>query len=422
MKSLTVPVPETLTASYLIPLPDSASAAEIRQRILDAAQARLPGPYSDIIRHWIENGVVAAEVLTSDETGQPRPDLDEATNEQRARVRTAAAFARIRATRPASIVAFHEWLARGCAAVLAADTAAPLVDEVGGRVLSAADALASLPDMSFSDPSRDNTAITFAPHAWVRFHAFAYRGRYWAQSEGMRHFGLPELFLGGTERELREELRDIALCAAFRIWTDFAKRAEATPGAKGLFRAGRTIQIPTEMELRRQDLDSARGMPNRGGTGTTVGLCLEQAPDGAPWISVVPPADWELTWEDFIGDMCHALFGFEKPAWHYLPEFGALCTAMESVPEARRRFIAGGLPPGGQLIVRYRKPGEGLCWARVDDWAKDSGATVRDIGRELSPAVRPCAPVSVDTEQIVDWAIWVDGEGVVEGAATESVG
>ena len=422
MKCLTVPVPETLTASYLIPLPAPSTAAKIGRRISEAAGSRLAAPYAEIVRRWIDNGVVTAEVLTPAETGESRVDLDEATNRQRALVRTAGAFVRISVTQPASIVAFHEWQARGCAAVLAADTDAPLIDESGGSVLSAHDALASLPDMSFEDQSSDNTRIRFSPHQWIRFHAFGYRGRYWAQSQGMDRFGLPEIFLGGAERDLREELRDITLCVAFRIWSDFAKRAEASPGSKGLFRTeARTIEIPAEMELRRKDLDSARGVPNRGGVSTTIGLRLEKAPNGHHWIAVVPPADWDMSWEDFINDMCHAMFGFEKPAWYYLPDFGALFAARESVPEAHRRFRDGALPPGGQLLVRYRKPEATLRWARVESWEDDGIAIVRDIGRELSPAVQPGAPVSVDASQVVDWAIWVDGEGVVEGASTECI-
>jgi hypothetical protein len=30
--------------------------------------------------------------------------------------------------------------------------------------------------------------------------------------------------------------------------------------------------------------------------------------------------------------------------------------------------------------------------------------------------------VTIETRQIADWGIWVDGEGVVEGAGTEGVG
>ena len=36
--------------------------------------------------------------------------------------------------------------------------------------------------------------------------------------------------------------------------------------------------------------------------------------------------------------------------------------------------------------------------------------------------VRPGPPVTIETRQIADWGIWVDGRGVVEGAGTEGTG
>src|SRR5712691_928779 len=47
---------------------------------------------------------------------------------------------------------------------------------------------------------------------------------------------------------------------------------------------------------------------------------------------------------------------------------------------------------------------------------------VRGTGRELSSAIRPSTPIPVETARIVDWAVWMDGEGVVEGEGTECVG
>ena len=35
-----------------------------------------------------------------------------------------------------------------------------------------------------------------------------------------------------------------------------------------------------------------------------------------------------------------------------------------------------------------------------------------------SPAIRPATSIPAETSRIVDWAIWVDGEGVIEGAGT----
>ena len=73
-------------------------------------------------------------------------------------------------------------------------------------------------------------------------------------------------------------------------------------------------------------------------------------------------------------------------------------------------------------MVRYdAADADELRWARVESW-KDAGhAVIRDTG-ELASGVRLGPPVAIETRFIADWGIWVDGSGVVEGAATEDAG
>ena len=78
-----------------------------------------------------------------------------------------------------------------------------------------------------------------------------------------------------------------------------------------------------------------------------------------------------MSWEDFVADTCHGMFGFEKPRWHYIPEFGALLDAVDrarrTLPEARSRFLRDDLPPGGRLMVRYETAETNeLQWASVE--------------------------------------------------------
>jgi hypothetical protein len=185
----------------------------------------------------------------------------------------------------------------------------------------------------------------------------------------------------------------------------------------------RSVPVPAELTIDRADLDRARGVPNRGGTWTTIGLRLHSPAQGRPCLTVCPPAGWDLGLDDFIDNACHAMFGFEKPAWFYLPHLGALMTALESIPEARRRFNDGELPPGARLMVRHRPSDEDeFRWAQVQSWAEEDAAMVLDAGRELSPPVGPGAATPLTADLIFDWAIWVDGDGVIEGAQTEGIG
>jgi hypothetical protein len=119
-----------------------------------------------------------------------------------------------------------------------------------------------------------------------------------------------------------------------------------------------------------------------GGTFAIIGLRFDpaQGEDSGGWLTVCPPASWDTSWEDFTVGTCHGMFGFEKPRWHYMPEFGApldaLDRARQMLPEARSRFLRGDLPPGGRLMVRYETPDtDEFQWARVESW-EDSGHAV----------------------------------------------
>jgi hypothetical protein len=100
----------------------------------------------------------------------------------------------------------------------------------------------------------------------------------------------------------------------------------------------------------------------------------------------------------------------------------AVVESRDGIPAARCRFLAGDLPERGQLLVRYRVGIDSeFTWARVSSWSDEDHVVVRDIGCELGPGIRVGNAKTVATQQIVDWAIWVDGTGVVEGGLTEAI-
>jgi hypothetical protein len=418
MKQVYVPVPARLTANYLVPLPSTMTDTEARWRTIEAVEARLTGLTRLLILEWIRTAAVTIEVTAAPGGLVPGPrQRDGLTPEQLARLTEARAIAWVTATSAASLVAIHEWKALGPAAALAASLGAPLVDGQATKVLSAPDALAALPDLNFSDRPGD-VCISFPLQPWVSFHGLAREGTYWAVSEGMRRFGLPEFRVGGCERDLRAELKRILTAVTFRVWSDLVANAQTT----GLGQMPRTLALPAELSLHRKDLDRAQGVPYRRGSGAIIGLSFDPDLPDPGWLTVCPPDGWDTGWDDFVHDVCHGMFGFEKPRWHYIPETGALLEASSTLPEARRRFNDGELPAGAYLMVRYEVTGDRpFRWARVESWADDDHAVVRDGGQELSPAIRPVTAISVETERIVDWAIWTDGEGVTEGALTESV-
>ena len=432
MNELVLPVPKRVSATYIVPVPTPMSAVEARQQAIRAVEAKLAGPLRTLMAEWLAKGKVKVGV----EAAGPPPAglLDKelfGTPEQRVFLTRARAFVRFSATQRASLIGLQEWKARGPAAMLAADLGAPVLDPQALQVLTAEDALAALPDTKSTIPASISDGITigleFKP--WVRVDVAKYLGMIAVMTDGMRRFGLPELRMGPASPDLREELTTLLNGVAFRVWSDLIARVQDTPNAVGPLNLPRFLRVPAEMDIHRRDLDRANGVPNRGGMSTIIGLQFDppKSEDSGSWLTVCPPACWDMSWEDFIADTCHAMFAFEKPPWHYIPEFGALVDALakaaQTLPEVRSRFLSGDLPPGGRLMVRYdAADADELRWARVESWEDAGHAVIRDTGRELAPGVRLGPPVAIETRFIADWGIWVDGSGVVEGAGTEGAG
>jgi hypothetical protein len=431
MKELVLRIPETVSATYIVPVPVPMSAVEARRQACKAIAARLTGPLRTLTVEWLVKGEVKIE---AEAVGEPLLRLLEdplfGTREQRVFLARARTLVQFSATQPASLIGMQEWKARGPAAALAVGLGVPVLDPRVPQILAAKDALAALPDTALTVPAiSDDVSIGLSFKSWVRVHDVGHAGVIAVFTEGMRRFGLPELRIGPASPDLREELTALLTGIAFRIWSDLLSRAQDTPNAVGLLHLPRLLRIPAEMDIHRRDLDRANGVPNRGGAYTTIGLCFGPAPGEDPWdwLTVCPPARWDMSWEDFVADTCHGMFGFEKPRWHYLPELGAFLDATskaaQTLPLARSRFLRGDLPPGGRLMVRHEiADTDELRWARVESWEDAGHAVVRDTGRELSSGVRPGPLATVETEEIVDWGIWVDGKGVIEGAGTEGVG
>jgi hypothetical protein len=394
MNELVLPVPKTVSATYVVPVSAPMSTVEAREQASRAVEARLTGPLRTLTAEWLAKSEVRIEVEAA---GMPPPGLLDkelfGTPEQRVFLARARAFVRFSATQRASLIGIQEWKARGPAAALAA----PVLDPKALQVLTAEDALAALPDTIRTIPASisDDITIGLGFKSWVRVYDVDYLGVIGVMTDGMRRFGLPELRMGPASPDLRDELTALLNGMAFRVWSDLLARAQDTPNASGLLHLPRFLRTPAEMDIHRRDLDRAAGVPNRGGMFCLIGLRFDpaQGEDSGGWLTVCPPACWDTSWEDFIAHTCHGMFGFEKPRWHYIPEFGALVDALakaaQTLPEARSRFLRGDLPPGGRLMVRYdAADADELRWARVESW-DDAG---RAAGCRAPCAASPTSP------------------------------
>jgi hypothetical protein len=109
MNLLRVPVTETVTASYLIPLRTTMTVTEARQRTIKAVGAHVPDPLRATILHWIHQGAVTVQVTAAPATLPPLPDgMSNVMAEQLMQLARSPAFVRVTATSAASLIVVHE--------------------------------------------------------------------------------------------------------------------------------------------------------------------------------------------------------------------------------------------------------------------------------------------------------------------------
>jgi hypothetical protein len=178
MKELVLPVPETVSATYTVPVPEPMGTVEARRQAGKAVEARLTGPLRTLTTRWLAQGAVRVEV---EPAGTPPPGLLDkplfGTPEQRVFLARARAFVQFSATQRASLIGMREWKARGPAAALAAGLGAPVLDPQALQVLTAEEALAALPDTALTIPASisDDVTVGLAFKPWVRIHHVDHR-------------------------------------------------------------------------------------------------------------------------------------------------------------------------------------------------------------------------------------------------------
>jgi hypothetical protein len=231
-QQLRVPVPETVTASYLIPLKTVMTVTEARRQILKAVEGCVPDPLRTVILHGIRQGAVIVHVTAAP---VPPDGTSSVFAEELTRLAGSPPFVQVTVTSPASVIAVQEWKARGSAAALAASLGVPLIDARALDVLTAQEALTSLPDAKFLSRPDTDVAVGLSLQPWVRLHGFADQEKCWATSNGMWRFGLPEFRMGGYRPDLRREVEQILLGVIFRAWTGLIEEAQATPRGGALF-------------------------------------------------------------------------------------------------------------------------------------------------------------------------------------------
>lgn len=413
---LPVPVPETLTATYLVPAtsrPDVTATEAVA-----ALGGRVSGPVHDLARQMLESPLMSVDIRPMSDFPHLPPDLLTAfgaTPEQLKRLAAATDLVVVQANYRPGWPPAHEWAGRAVAAAMAEALGGNLVDVFGLQFLDPAAALRSLPD----DEGRTRLVD------WVLVPYSSDDGGLWFTTKGLRRFGLLELQAQGVPPHLTRAWGAVMTGVARRLlrtWTDRLGDAEVPA----------FVQLPILTPVTGHDIAVAYGRPEQHDTAgpALVRLELDPAtdPEADSFLSLQPPDAHPDGPGRYFAGVCATIFGTSGSDVRYARPGDAMAraiaTARDGLPAIRERFLAGPLPDGTQLLVKYGLPtdeGPEFVWAAVASWASPDrilGTSASDATAD--PAVRIGRPVVVETVDVVDWAL-LDGAGVVEGGWTQAV-
>jgi hypothetical protein len=245
---LVLPVPPVLPALYLV----AASLPETdARRITTAAIARhVAEPVRRLARRLIGTPALVVGSREIEHTEY-------------------IAFAALTPPLPGPV---HEWLTRAAAAAFATELGLPVMDPFAERLISAPDALGTLPGA----PRLKDAEGGFRLADWV----FVQHAGRCLTTTGLRRFGLPELKLDDVPVELHPSWTVALTGLGYRI-LESQRRALRRSVAGG---GGETpfVEVPAQIEIGRADVAAAYGLRLRPRGGSTpVRLTFDPATDDA---------------------------------------------------------------------------------------------------------------------------------------------
>jgi hypothetical protein len=407
--TLTLPVPEALSAVYLVPTWLDAAAA--RERAIAELSAQVPEPFGSVAAGMLAAGTVRVSDMAASDLPSLAARLQQDLGVESRLVESVAAashFVAFGVTWQPGWPPVHEAAARACAAAVAADLRQPVLDAFVPQVLTPESAIATLPDAS----------ARFKLTDWVLVPSSSGPQGALLTTKGLGRFGLPELQVSNFSPQLREPVAELMKGIAARLLSLWLEALRASDGAT-------SVEVPSTFDVREADLALAYDAETAGDGKALVLLALDPATDDRPdsFLSVQPPDDFPGSAGEYFAQVCAEVLGAPDPEIQVTPARDAIgqavAAARQLLPSVRERFLAGTLPRQALLVVKHEitaPDGSEYPWAQVTSW--DDPATIfgTSTGDAISdPRVRAGRPIVLDADAIVDWAIWIDGQGVVEG-------
>jgi hypothetical protein len=407
--TLILPVPEVLSAVYLVPTWLDAAAA--RERAIAELSAQVPEPFAGIAAGMLEAGTVGVSDMAASAAPALSAKLQQYLGVESRLVESVAAashFVAFSVTWQPGWPPVHEAAARACAAAVAADLRQPVIDTFVPHVLTPERAIATLPDAS----------ARFKLTDWVLVSSSAGPQGAWLTTKGLGRFGLPELQVTNVPPQLSQRWAELMKGIAARLLSIWLDALRARDGAT-------SAEVPAAFDVHEADVALAYDIQPSGNGKAPVLLTLDPATDSSSdsFLTVRPPDDFPGSAAEYYAQVSAEVPGPQDREIPVTPpreaKDQAVAAARELLPSVRERFLAGTLPLQALLVVKHKitaPAGSEYPWAQVTSWddpATIFGSSTADAMSD--PRVRAGRPIVLDADAIVDWAIWVDGQGVVEG-------
>ncbi|MET7418717.1 DUF2314 domain-containing protein [Dactylosporangium sp. NPDC005555] len=405
---VTLSVPELVEATYVVVT--SRPPVDVQAAAREAAQ-RLPEPLRGGALRMLAGPLISVTVSAAGDAPPLPLAFLEVFGASAGQVRELGAATHVivcqAVFRPGWPPA-HEWHARGIAAGLAELTGGTLVDMFTPQIVAPAAVVRSL-------PGPDGRVVLTR---WVLVPQSSGARGLWMTTKGLGRFGLPELQVLDVPPVLATAWTR-ALCglasALVRDWT-LALQGEPS-----------FVALPSRLMVTAGDVARAHGQDAPTGGYAEVRLRLDPPDrfDGQAFLTVLPPEAAPRVAGEFLTSVSAALFGGPATGIRRAPRDArmdaAIAAARAALPAARARFLAGTIAAPAWLIVKHGLPGprREYVWSTVTGWPDPSrihGVSMSDA--ETDPSVRAGTPTTVDAAAVVDWGIWTDGRGIIEGGWT----
>jgi hypothetical protein len=412
---IVLPVPEAVYATYVVPTsrPPSDVIAAVSHYLASSVDDNL----RDLVQPLLDTPVCQISVIRASDAPALPDDLFRifgAAPDEVESASTATHMVVVQLASPPGWPPAHEWVARIIAAGIAVACDAPIIDTFVPRLTSSEKLERTYPD--------DRGEMRIAQ--WVLIPQSAGEEGLWLTTKGLGRFGLPELQAANVPPQLGGQMAGAmsGLAQALLNWWIDAIGRDEPPAF---------VQLPQLFDFSHEDVSAAYGRSDAPPAArVSVRLELDPSqPSEDAFLSILPPPDFPASTGEFFARLCQDLFGSSPDEVRQSHQRDAMeraiATAMSTIDDVRSRFVQQKLGLDQRLLVKFRLSvpgGNEYPWLFVNSWNSPDqihGTSGNDAVRD--PSVRVGRPLVIAASDVIDWAIWTEADGIVEGGWTNDV-